>query len=216
MNFPDFSTLRSPGYRRTLAVRRFTAFLLVLAAIVSAFAGRAANDPVVLVFARDVRPGETLTPDDIDVRRLPETVIPDKALDTVDTAEGQVVASHAGAGEVVTSTRLLGPDLVAALAGGGDGAGFTMVPVKLAEPDIIPMLHHGDTVSVVTVDTQAPTAKPRTIATGGTVVLAGAQDEGGSPGSGVLLLLRDDDAVSVAAASLSSPLAVVLTSTNDS
>ena len=79
-----------------------------------------------------------------------------------------------------------------------------MVPVKLADPDIIPMLHHGTRVSVVT----AGDGTPQTVAESGTVVIAGAPGEEDS--SSVLLLLRHSDAATVAAASLSSPLAVVL------
>lgn len=204
----DFLTL-APGYRRTLALRRLTAALLLLAAALTTVTGRAANDPAVLAFTREVSPGEPLSADDVELQRMPEAIVPDGAFDQVSDVEGQIVASTASAGEVVTPTRLLGPDLVSALVP-GDRADYTMVPVKLAEPDIIPMLHHGDRVSVVTIDHVEQEGAARTIATNGIVVLAGGGGDD-SPAGGILLLLHHQDAEAVAAASLSSPLAVVLT-----
>ncbi len=203
----DFLTL-APGYRRALALRRLTAALLLLAAALTTVTGRAANDPAVLAFTREVSPGEPLSADDVELQRMPEAIVPDGAFDQVSDVEGQIVASTASAGEVVTPTRLLGPDLVSALVP-GDRADYTMVPVKLAEPDIIPMLHHGDRVSVVTIDHGEQEGAARTIATNGVVVLAGGAED--SPAGSVLLLLLHDEAEAVAAASLSSPLAVVLT-----
>lgn len=199
--------LRTPGYRRAVLLRRCVAAALVLCAAVSALLSRVNSDPHVAVFARDVKPGEVLSAGDVELRALPEDLAPPSALTSVDEMEGQIVASHASSGEVVTSTRLLGQDLTRALVG-GDARDFTMVPVKLAEPDVIPMLHHGDRVSVVT----AGDGVPRTVAESGTVVLAGSPEDDKS--SGVLLLLRHEDAAAVAAASLSSPLAVVIAVTS--
>lgn len=232
----------TPGYRRSQALRRTAAALLITAAVASALIDRAGADPGVVVFTRDVAAGETLTSGDVTIQRLPEEVTPAGALGSLGEVEEQVVASAAAAGEVVTSTRLLGPDLVSSLvaaraasdsgAGAADPSSYTLVPVKLAEPDIIPMLRHGDEVSVVTPDPgsdhhdESATPAAQTIATGGTVVIAGSEhgnDSGGGGNSGsggqsigshsggVLLLLRNDDATSVAAASLTSPLALVLT-----
>lgn len=195
--------LRTPSYRRTVLIRRCAALLLVFLAGASALLGRANADPGVVVFARDVHPGQVITSEDMTVKPFPEEAVPHSAISALNDAEGQVVASHAAAGEVVTATRLLGPDLVSSLVG-ERAHEYTLVPVKLAEPDIIPMLHHGNRVSVVT----AGDGVPRTVAESGIVVIAGAPDDENS--SGVLLLLRHTDASAVAAASLVSPLAVVL------
>ena len=129
--------------------------------------------------------------------------MPDSVIPSIADAEGQVIASHASAGEVVTATRLLGPDLVSALVG-DKAEGYTMVPVKLADPDVIPMLHHGNHVSVVT----AGDGSAQTVAESGIVVSTGAEEDENN--SGVLLLLKHEDAEAVAAASLTSPLTVVL------
>lgn len=234
------SLVTTPGYRRAVLIRRTLAVLLVVCAAVSALAQRAADDPAVLVFTRDVAPGSVLTANDVALRSLPGDIVPNNALRIVNDAENRVVASTAAAGEVVTATRLLGPDLVSALVAARAEEGessisdsYTLVPIKLAEPAIIPMLHHGDEVSVVTAESHTPTAPSpnvasapaggaRIIATGGIVVIAGSAATGapnspagpalsGESEAGVLLLLRNEDAAAVAAASLTSPLAVVLT-----
>lgn len=192
---------RTPGYRRAVVLRRSAAAALLACAAASALLNRSSTDPGVVVFARDVAPGEVVEADDLAVRALPEEFVPSSALGAVDDAAGHIVASHAAAGEVVTATRLIGPDLVGALVG-ERASEFTMVPVKLADPDIIPMLHHGDRVSVVT----AGDGVPRTVAESGIVIVSPEEETG----SGVLLLLRHEDASAVAAASLTSPLAVVV------
>lgn len=215
-NFPSsLSTLSTPGYRRSVLMRRLVAGLLIICAVLLALSGRAAKDPQVVVFARDVAPGTVLSADDVELRSLPSNMVPTNAVTDHAKAEGQVIAAAASAGEVLTTTRITGPDLVSSIAHarGADASSFTLVPVKLAEPDIIPMLHHGDEVSVVTTGgdsadaADTAVAAARTIATGGTVITAGS----GEAQTGVLLLLRNEDAVNVAASSLTLPLTVVLT-----
>ncbi len=205
----SFSVLSTPGYRRSLLLRRVMAILLVVCAALLALSGRATRDPQVVVFARDVGPGDVLDADDVELRSLPRQFVPDNALADRTKAEGQVIAAAASAGEVLTTTRITGPDLVSSVAQarGEDPSAFTLVPVKLAEPDIVPMLHHGDEVSVVTTADAAADVTARTIATGGTVITAGS----GEAQTGVLLLLRNEDAENVAASSLTLPLTVVLT-----
>lgn len=206
----SLSILSTPGYRRSVLLRRIVAGLLIACAALLALSGRVAKDPQVVVFARDVGPGDVLDPHDVELRSLPSQFVPDNALTDGAKAEGQVIAAAASAGEVLTTTRITGPDLVSSVAHarGEDPSAFTLVPVKLAEPDIVPMLHHGDEVSVVTTaDSAAADVAARTIATGGTVITAGS----GEAQTGVLLLLRNEDAETVAASSLTLPLTVVLT-----
>ncbi|AWB83673.1 SAF domain-containing protein [Corynebacterium liangguodongii] len=193
--------LRTPGYRRTVAVRRAAALALLTAAAVNLVSGRAA-DPQVVTFSRPVGAGSVVEAADLEVRRLPAEAVPDNAVREIDVAAGRILAAGASRGEVLTSTRLVGPDLARELAGGAPPEDYAMVPVALAEPEIIPLLHHGATVSVVTTGDEG--AAPVTVATGGRVVVAEA--EAGT----VLLLLHDSQAAAVAAAALASPLAVVL------
>ena len=191
------SSLRTPGYRRSVFLRRAAAIVLVTAAIAHVLIDASRSDPPILTFARDVAPGSVLTADDLELRRLPAESVPDNALHEVGLAEGQLLAAAAARGEVVTNTRLVGPDLAGLLTRDEpDGETFSMVPVPLAEPDVLPLLHHGAVVDVVG-------QGPRVVAAGGRVVTSGE-------GDAVLVLLRQDEAAAVAAASLSEPLTLVL------
>ena len=156
-----------------------------------------ANDPLTTTFSRSVDAGAVLTEADVTTIRLPPEIVPEGALSDPALAIGQILAAGAAQGEVVTSTRLVGPDLVAQLVDGEpDGDPFTMVPLPLAEPDILPMLSHGARVDVVA-------EGPAVIATGGRIVTV-------SDNGTVLVLLRQQEAATVAAASLAQPLTVVL------
>lgn len=215
------STLRTPGHRRGVVVRRAIAVALLIAALASALSA-AKELPRVPVFSRDLPAGAELALADVDLARLPSSSIPDSAVAAKpEELTGRVITAAAGKGEVVTDARLLGEDLVSSLVGGSEAAAARMIPVKLAEPDIIPHLHHGDTVDVVTAvdaasspsdvgEGEAPTAPTaRVIATGGRVVSTSSA-EGEASSSTVLLALPHDHANDVAAASLSQPLTVVI------
>lgn len=215
------STLRTPGHRRGVVVRRAIAVALLIAALASALSA-AKELPRVPVFSRDLPAGAELALADVDLARLPSSSIPDSAVAAKpEDLSGRVITAAAGKGEVITDARLLGEELVSSLVGGSEDAAARMIPVKLAEPDIIPHLHHGDTVDVVTAvdaasspsdvgEGEAPTAPTaRVIATGGRVVSTSSA-EGEASSSTVLLALPHDHANDVAAASLSQPLTVVI------
>ena len=215
------STLRTPGHRRGVVVRRAIAVALLIAALASALSA-AKELPRVPVFSRDLPAGAELALADVDLARLPASSIPDSAVAAKpEELTGRVITAAAGKGEVITDARLLGEELVSSLVGGSEDAAARMIPVKLAEPDIIPHLHHGDTVDVVTAvdaasspsdvgEGEAPTTPTaRVIATGGRVVSTSSA-EGEASSSTVLLALPHDHANDVAAASLSQPLTVVI------
>lgn len=212
-HFPRLvDTLRTPGHRRGVLVRRAIAVALLIAALASALSA-AKELPRVPVFSRDLPAGAELALADVDLARLPASSIPDSALAAKpEDLSGRVITAAANKGEVITDARLLGEDLVSSLVGGTGAEAGRMIPVKLAEPDIIPHLHHGDTVDVVTaVEAGAAAATPtaRVIASGGRVVST-SSPEGEASSSTVLLALPQDHANDVAAASLSQPLTVVI------
>lgn len=194
-------TLSTPGWRRAVLVRRILSIMLLLAAVLLAFRDAGARDPHAVVFTRRVAAGETLSRDDVTVAPVPAHLLPASAFTDPAAVEGLVIVASAEEGEVATSHRVIGPDLTTAFAGDIT----TFIPLRPAEPDIIPLLHHGDTVSIVA--HRDDTAEPQVIATGGKVVLADARE---APGT-LLIGLSEGDARVVAAASLSTPLAVVLT-----
>ena len=140
--------------------------------------------------------GEAVAAGDVALRPVPANLSPDTAFPDPALVEGRVVVSAVEAGEIATTSRFVGAEVTAALVGDREGTP-NMVPLKLADPEIIPLLHHGDTVSVV-----AHTGE--VIAEEGRIVLADADGT-------VLLALPGELAQVVAAASLSTPLAVVIT-----
>jgi len=197
MNLARFDALLHPGHHRSTIIRRVLALVLVVVAGLSMLIDAHRADPSVLIFARPVAAGAVLTEEDLTTTRLPSNVVPANAIQESELATGQILAAGASAGEVVTTTRLVGPDLIAQLvAEEPPGEDFTMVPLPLAEPDIVPMLHHGARVDVVG-------HGPAVIAEGGRIVTVGEEGT-------VLVLLRKTHAAAVAAASLVDPLTVVL------
>lgn len=150
-------TLSSPGYARAALLRRILSIALLCAAAVVALLGRREN-PEVAVFAHDVAAGSVLTAADVDTRTFPASQIPAAirvgGSTTVDDLVGRVVVAAGSEGEVITESRLLGPTLTSQIVS-ENTQDFSlgpphMVPLQLAEPEIAALLHHGDTVDIVT------------------------------------------------------------------
>ena len=196
--------LRRPGWRRVALARRVTAGLLVVVALVLALApaGDAAGVPV-LVAARDLESGATLTAADLLLARWPADLVPAGTLAEPAAADGRVLAGAARAGEPVTDVRLAGPELAARLAGSPDAAA---VPVRLAEPDVAGLLRSGSRVDVVTAGEDGGVVLAADVAIV-TVLPAAA---GGSAGPLVLVAMPRSLATHVAAASLADQVAVTL------
>ncbi|MGW3482255.1 RcpC/CpaB family pilus assembly protein [Rhodococcus indonesiensis] len=205
------TALTRPGWARSVAVRRAIAAGLVGVAAVSAVTGGASDDRTrTVVAARDLRPGQTLTADDVTVTERDASQLPSGALTEPAEALGHTLAGPVPAGEVLVGVRMLGPRLAAATT--GDSAA-RVVPVRLADPGVGDLLREGDLVDVLTVaGASAPSApEVRVLATGATVVLAQGTDETNTRGEKVVLLaLPPEPATAVAAASLVSALTVTL------
>lgn len=195
-----FANVRLPGYHRSMLLRRILAVCLLCAAGISMLLDARSSDPAAVVFAKDVAPGAVLTAEDVTVRRLPAAVLPEKAISDPEAVIGQILGAAGAAGEIITSSRVVGPDmsetLLQELSEEENPSEYTMVPVSLTEPELLPMLHHGASVDIVA-------QGPRIIATGGKVVTT-------SEDGIVLVLLHATQAAEVAAASLTEPLTVVL------
>lgn len=197
-------TLLTPGWRRTVLLRRAAAALLLFLAVLTGLRERLSDDPRVLVFTRAVAPGETLSRDDVSPVPVPSRLLPGTALREPEEVEGKVITAAATAGEVVTAARLLDSG-GETLSAGSAGNATVLVPVRPAEPEVIPLLRHGDTVSVLTHAGEREEAE--IVAAGGRVILADGRE---SPGT-LLIGFPEEAARAVAAASLQAPLAVVLT-----
>ena len=199
---PFLSPIRTPGWRRSLLLRRLLAGVLVVAAVLTALRDVGTGTPRALVFARPVPAGDTLSRDDVTLVPVPDHLRPATAVIEPGEVEGRVVAVDTAAGDVVTGVKFIGTDLSEALV----GEITTIVPVRPAEPEILPLLRHGDSVTILTATPEQ--TESDVIATGGRVVLVDTRE---SPGT-LLVGLPETEATAVAAASLTVPLAVVLTS----
>jgi pilus assembly protein CpaB len=155
------------GFLRAVAVRRraATALLTGLAVLCAVSAVRPAAPPsvVVLAAARDLAPGVALALPDLARVALPAAAVPTGALRPGAAVLGRLVAGPVRRGEPLTDVRLLGPPLVAAVAGGADAVA---VPVRFADAGAVALLHPGDRIDVLATpaDTAArpdPLAAPR-------------------------------------------------------
>lgn len=185
-----------------MLLRRVLAVVLLFAALGLALRDAGAGAPRALVFARPVAAGEVLTLDDVVLVPVPDQLLPASAVRDPTDVEGRILAVEAAAGEVVTASRFIGTDLSDAFV----GEITTIVPVRLAEPEILSLLRHGDSVTILAAEPER--TETDVISTGGRVILVDTRE---SPGT-LLLGLPEEEAYAVAAASLSAPLAVVLTS----
>lgn len=186
-------------------IRRSAALLLVAVAVAVGVTGqRAKNDAPVLVAARDLLPGHTVTGTDLRELRIPVELVPDGALRLTADGESHTVTGPVRAGEIVTESRLLSPRLPMELTGRADAR---LVPVRLADDTVASLLRAGDLVDVLN-------AQAQILAAGAIVALV--------PGAGpttptratsnppILLAMTETAAHRVAGAGLDVPLAVVL------
>lgn len=204
------------GLRRWLAAG-------LLAAAVAVGLQVLAPEPVggvsVLVAARDVPAGTTLSAGDVRRVRWTPSAVPAVAVRDGEVS-GEVVASALSAGELLTTTRLLGPGLLA----GRDGDEVA-APVRLADAQVSALLRPGARIDVLAAVDGDRTA--RTVARGATVLavpaaaaqsrglLTGTGDASGaaadSVGGGLVLLAVDaSTAAELAQAAARGVLSVVL------
>ena len=196
------------GWRRSTLIRRWLAGLLVLAAAVLAVRGQleAPGSAPVLVAARDLTPGSTLTAADIRLSRWPSGLVPAGALTATADAEGRVLAGAANRGEPLTVPRLAGPELARRSIGGADAAS---VPIRLADGGVAGLLGPGRTVDVITLGER--TDQPTVLAAGATVLtVLPAEQKPGSQGRLVLVAVPRSAAARLAAATLARDVTVTL------
>ncbi len=102
----------------------------------------------VVVAARDLAPGHTLTADDVAHVERDRSGLVAGTLHDLDDAVGHTLAGPVPAGEPLVDTRLLGPRLAAAATGFADAR---VVPIRLADAGVSELLREGDRVDVLTV-----------------------------------------------------------------
>lgn len=197
--------------RAVLARRRPLAALCAAVAVAAALQANAvppAPRTLVLTAARDLPAGVVVR--DSDLRRvpfLPDSVpsgtVPDSA-----AAVGRTTAGPVRAGEPITDARLVTASLLEGYPG------LVAVPVRIGDPASVDLLRVGDRVDVLAADPQGDS--PTAVLGRDVPVLAiprpSADAEPGlTTGALVVLGLPDSSARSVAQASVTAFLSVVLT-----
>ena len=175
-----------PDFTRTLLARRIAAGgLVVLAGVAALRPDPADADTDVVIAARDLSPGATLTADDVDVERRSATTVPDGALRAVDLVVGTTLAGPARRGEIITDARVLGSRL-AGLAAGPDAR---VVPLHLADAAVLDLIRPGDVVDVLGAVSAETDAEPRVVAANAIVVLVSARQKSAGAGDDRVVLV---------------------------
>lgn len=196
-----FSRALRPDFARTVLARRIAAAALVVLAGIAALRpdpGDARTD--VLVAARDLSPGITLTADDVRVESRSAATLPDGYQHVVADLIGSTLAGPARRGEVLTDVRVLGSRL-AALTAGPDAR---VVPLHLADAAVLDLIRPGDVVDVLGAVSAEADAQPRMVAAGAIVVLVSPKPKGvgSSDDRVVLVALPASAATALAGATL--------------
>jgi pilus assembly protein CpaB len=194
--------LTTSSWARTILFRRTAAALLAMLAVVLAAAtllhGRENTVPV-LVAARDVPSGVTLTRDDVRIRSLPAAYAPSGVITDTAAAIGRVLAGAARSGEAITDVRLVGPENTLLATGNPDAVA---VPVRLTDAAVADLLRPGSRVDMV--------GEPAVLANDAVVVAVRPSEGGSAKGRLVVVALPRQVAAKVAAASLAQPVTVTL------
>jgi Flp pilus assembly protein CpaB len=194
--------LTASSWARTILIRRVAAALLGVLALALAAAtllhGREHTVPV-LVAARDVPAGSTLSPDDVRIRDLPATYAPAGALPEPGAAVGRILTGSARTGEPLTDVRLVGRESTL-LATGDPNA--VAVPVRLTDAAVADLLRPGSRVDVV--------GDPGVLANDAVVIAVRPSEGVSAKGRLVVVALPRSAAAKVAAASLAQPVTVTL------
>ncbi|GAB3132519.1 hypothetical protein GCM10027289_20770 [Tsukamurella serpentis] len=198
-----------PGWARTLTARRAAAAALAVLALIVAVTSRPSGPQVqVLVAARELGPGGKLTDDDVALRTVPAELAPREALTGADAAVGRSVTGPVGAGEILTSGRVLTDRTADRIR-----PGSRLVPVALQDAATMDLLRAGDVVDVVAQRKPRPGDRddggPAVLARAATVAVAAAAPAARQQARTVMLAMSEAEAHAVAAAALSSPVSVV-------
>jgi Flp pilus assembly protein CpaB len=198
-----------PDWARKVLARRIAAAALVgLAAIVALRPNSDEDSRQVVVAAHDLSPGAALAVDDVRLEKLSAATLPDGSQADIGAVVGSTLAGPARRGEVITDVRLLGSRLAKSAA----GPDARIVPLHPADSALVDMVRPGDVVDVLAASQTGPdtgpgadpTARPRVVATGATVVLVSAKAKTQTAGNDrvVLVALPAGAANAVAAAAL--------------
>ncbi len=160
----------------------------------------------IVTVARDVPSGTALTEDDLAMAEVPPDVAPDHAAEDVTDVVGRHLAGPLRRGEMITDTRLLGPDVLL-----GRPEGTVVATVRVADPVEVESVAPGERVDVVAVtgDDHAGGREARIVAEGLEVVGVDADAEEPGGAAVVRVATERQGALALAEAALDGRLGVV-------
>ncbi len=200
------SALLRPSWSRTIAARRVAAALLVVLAAAAALrADPGGEHTPVVVAARDLSPGSELRTDDLTLESFDAATVPDGSQRDPTALVGARVAGPVRRGEVLTDARIVTPRLAESTA----GPDARLVGVHPADSALLDVLRAGDTVDVLTADSD-DTPRPRLLAGGAVVVLVSGGSDRDNGERLLLLALGSRAAADVAAAALVGDVTVTI------
>lgn len=130
--------------RRRVLAAAFTC--LAVGATLSATRAPVPPTTPVLVAARDLPAGSALAPTDVSRIDFAPGTAPAAATGEIDLLAGRVLAAPIGAGEPITTGRLVGPGLADTLPT------RSAVPLRLPDPGMVALLRVGDLVDLLATD----------------------------------------------------------------
>ncbi|MCZ2404348.1 flagella basal body P-ring formation protein FlgA [Paenarthrobacter sp. Z7-10] len=134
--------------RRLLGRRRRLIAALLFCAATAVAVQQLTPEPVsmtaVLVAARDLAAGATVTRADVALQRLPQAAIPATAYRSAAEVVGHRLAGPLRKRQLITDASLLGPGLLS-----GAPPGSQAVPLRLADPSTLQLIRPGQLVTVV-------------------------------------------------------------------
>jgi Flp pilus assembly protein CpaB len=203
-----FTLRRRRLHRAVLARRRpLAALLAALAVLVGLQAASPASPPTrgVLVAAHDLDGGLVLGPGDLVRSSLPPENVPAGAVTAMGQVLGRTTTGPVRAGEPITDVRLVGASLL-------DGyPGRVAAPVRVGDPGAVGLLRIGDRVDVIAADPQGGSDAVVVAQAVPVLALPRAEDTALASGGLVVLAVGDETARTLAAASVSSYLSLVIT-----
>ena len=170
-----------PGFGSWLARNRrlAVALLLCVAAGIAVQQLTPASEQRVsiLVAARDLPTGTSLTATDFSSVEVPPDLAIGGASDTVDAFVGRQLASPLGRGQIPSESSLLGPGLLT-----GAPVGSAAVPLRMADPSSIQLLSPGQLVTVVLTASGSYDETRQSQILAGPVPVLWTSAQGGKPG----------------------------------
>ena len=196
--------------------RRLLASVLVGLAVLSAVSAVRADAPpstALLVAARDLPSGATLSAEDVQEVRVDPRSVPDGATMPAEALPGSQVAGPMRRGEAFTDARLLGPGVLL-----GRPPGTVVATVRVADPLEVQALAVGDLADVVAVTRDRDGAGSTAVVVGEALEVVATTTGTGDPTdpATVRVLTDRDGATALAAASEESRLSVVATAPSGS